>query len=202
MFHYYLEDLASNAILCISDNVFLINNIKSGILDSQRYSISSTYTPTIEKIQNHFNLLSNDQGLRFTPSGLVNFSLDEFPETKQKQELVKLRFPAFQNLLNYAEVARSNNQFGFVPNEEFYIKEALGNQNSINEYANILNISPEFAREELSMIVDSIFLDNFRIFTVCNMWKERINKCTTAEEIDKIKIPMQDTFWIAGIPDV
>jgi len=200
--HYYLEDLASGAILLITPDLFLINNIKSGILDCHRHSLSSEYVPTINQISQHNKLTTNSTGIRFTPTGLFEFSLDEFPEAKQKQYLVKIRLPAFKLLLESANSARSNNRYGFAPGDDLYIKEALNNPTALADYARINNIDVDFAKEELSMIVESIFIDNFRIFSVCNMWKERINKCTTEDEISKILTAIKDTFWMAGIPNV
>lgn len=200
--HYYLEDFTVNAILLITQDVFLINNLMSGVLDCTRCTLASSNGHTIEKLEVHGYQETNDTGIKFTPNGLVEFSLDDYPEVRRKQELIKIRKPAFELLLESAKSARSNNMYGFAPGEEFYIKHALDNPNSINEYAQVIGIDPEFAKEELSMIVDSIFLDNFRIFTVCTMWKERINKCNTKEEIDKLLSPIRSTFWMAGIPHV
>jgi hypothetical protein len=78
----------------------------------------------------------------------------------------------------------------------------LNQPNSIIEYAEIMNLTPEFAKQELSMIVNSIAEDRFRIFALCNMWREKINKCYTQADIDKLSDPMLSTFWMAGIPDV
>lgn len=200
--HYYLEDFTVNAILLTTPNILLMNNLMSGVLDCQRHTLLSSNTITIDKLEEHGNCSTSDTGIKFSPNGLIEFSLDDYPEVRKKQELIKIRRPAFELLLQCSERARSNNRYGFVMGEEVYIKHALSNPNAIAEYAQVMGMSAEFAKEELSMIVDSIFLDNFRIFTVCNMWKEKINKCQTVDEVTSLLKPISDTFWMAGIPHV
>lgn len=201
--YYYLQDPVSKAILLITSDIFLINSLKSGILDCNRFALDATSnSPTVLKIENHFKLSNNNIGIRFTPSGLAEFSLDEYPQIKYKQELIKIRKPAFEILLKASSISRSNNAYGFAYGDEIYIKESLNSVTAINDYARIMGINPEFAKEELAMIVDSIFLDNFRIFAVCNMWKERINRCITAEEISSLLVAIKDTFSLAGLPHV
>jgi hypothetical protein len=197
---FYLEDYASKAILYAHTDLMLITNLQSGILDIHKRILIGG--PTADKIQAHGRLHTNDIGIKFGQNTVVEFLLDNFPDAKRKQELIKLRAPLFEKLLVQSRLACANNSYGFNVGDDIYIRYALNQSNCINEYAEIMNLSPEFAKQELTMIVNSIADDRFRIFAICNMWKERINKCYTQADIDRLAEPMLSTFWMAGIPDV
>jgi hypothetical protein len=195
---YYLQDHVANAILLITEDVFLINNIKAGILDCHVYTFTHR-NETVDIIEQHNN---SNYGIKLAGLGVSEFSLDEFPDVKRKQELVNIRKPAFELLLHCANTAIAKNQYGFNDQDIDYIQHALKSPTTIAEYAQVMKLNPEFAKEELSMIVDSVFQDRFRIFTVCNMWKEQINKCVTVEEVSNITPLIKDSFVFAGVPNV
>lgn len=195
---YYLQDHVANAILLITENVFLINNIKAGILDCHVYSFAHR-NETVDIIEQYND---SNRGIKLAGLGVSEFSLDEFPDVKRKQELVNIRKPAFELLLNCADNAIAKNQYGFNDHDIEYIQHALKSSTAIAEYATVMKLNPEFAKEELSMIVDSVFQDRFRIFTVCNMWKEQINKCVTIDEIRNVMSLIKDSFVFAGMPNV
>ena len=197
---YYLEDYASKAILYAHTDLMMITNLQSGILDVHKRILITG--PTADKIQAHGRLPTNDTGIKFGQNTIVEFSLENFPDAKRKQELIKLRSPLFEKLINQSRLACAQNAYGCNINDDIYIRYALNQPNSIIEYAEIMNLTPEFAKQELSMIVNSIAEDRFRIFALCNMWREKINKCYTQADIDKLSDPMLSTFWMAGIPDV
>jgi hypothetical protein len=198
--YYYLEDYSTNAVIFVTSDVHVINNLMSGILDCHRFVVYDDETFKI--LNEHGSKISNDTGIKFLKGSIEEFSIDAFPDLKRKQELVKIRAPLFKLLLQHANRFAASNRYGFWYTDEFTIKYALSNPSMIEEYASIMNISADFAKQELTLIVDSILADNFRIFTVCNMWKERINKCNTYEDAEKLRVPIEQTFWLAGIPDV
>lgn len=195
---YYLQDHIANAILLITEDIFLINNIKAGILDCHVYTFAHR-NETVDIIEQH---VDTDYGIKIAGMGVSKFSLDEYPDVKRKQELVRVRKPAFESLLHYANTAIAKNQYGFSEYDIGYIQHALTNPVAISEYAHLMKLNAEFAAQELTMIVDSVFQDRFRIFTVCNMWKEQINKCTTADEIADLMPLIKDSFSFAGMPNV
>lgn len=198
---YYLEDHATYAVLFITEDIFLINNIRDGILDCH-VKVFSKSSLTTEKLTTHGKKDTNDTGIKMSPAGPQEFSLDKFPEIKQKQELVKLRKPAFDVLLDSSRKYRASNQYGFDSVDASAIRYALGNPSAIAEYSQVMNINPEFAQQELSMIITSLDQDNFRIFTICDMWKNQINQCTSTAEINNLLEPIKSSFWLAGIPNV
>jgi hypothetical protein len=199
---FYLVDSQNDAILFISDDIFLVNNIKSGILDCERRVLNNDSYFISEQIKNYINSSNDTIGIKLVSNQIVEFSLKEFPFTIKKKELAQIRKIAFEELLFGARSSRAKNIYGFNLGDEFYIKNALNNNLALEEYASIMKIDTEFAKQELSLIVDSIFLDNFRIFTVSNMLKEKINKCVTREEIEKILPIIKNSFWMAGVADV
>jgi hypothetical protein len=198
--YFYLQDYISKAVFFIDQDILLVNNVQSGILDCTKHILEYDRT-IVSKIESHCKLITNDVGLRLSSGNISEFSLDDYPEAKRKQELVKIRTPLFKRLLRQATLAYSNNCHGFSPADELYIQHAINKPDLIFEYSEIMNISETFAKEELSMIVDSIMLDRFRIFSLCNMWKEKINKCMTHEDAFKLLKPMTESFYMAGIPD-
>ena len=198
---YYLEDHVTYGVLLTTDDVFLMNNIRSGILDCY-VRMFSTHTQTVDALTTHGSKTTNDTGIKIVPGGVFEFSLDSHPEFKKKQELVKIRKVAFDLLLDCSRRFRTNNNYGFSEFDMAAIEYALSTPTSINEYATVMNMSPEFAQQELSMLRDSFHQDNFRIFTVCKMWKERINRCETKEEIAALLGPIRQSFWVSGIPNV
>lgn len=200
---YYLEDHVTYGVLLITEDLFLLNNIRSGILDcyARKFSIPKI-DQTAAALFAHCDKTTNDTGMKIVPGGVFEFPLDDHPEFKRKQELVKLRKTAFEVLLDSASRFRINNTYGFFEHDANAINHALTDPAAVNEYAKVMNATPEFAREELTMIRDSFYQDNFRIFTVCKMWKEKINKCESIDEINTLIPSIKQSFWLSGIPNV
>jgi hypothetical protein len=196
---YYLQDHATAAILFIHKNPYIVNNLKSGILDCYSFSFSD-YGTTVEKIQEHSNKITNETGIRIVPPSIEEFSLDNYPEIARKQELIKIRASGFEELLACSEQYRNRNSYGFHPIDPIVIKEMLENQNRIEDYATVMGISPEFAKTELDMIVNSTFIDQFKIFTVCNLWKQRINTCEDQTTMQRYIGLIKQSF--SSIPDI
>jgi hypothetical protein len=200
MFHY-LQDHPTSAVLFIHQDPYLVNNLKSGILDC--YSNSFTkLTSTVTELQDHSNKKINDTGIRVVPHGTDEFSLEEFPEIAKKQELIKIRKVGFVALLEHAQQYRAKNLYGFHPADPFIIERALDDQDRIYEYATIMGVSSEFAKEELTMVAESIYIDQFRLLTVCNLWKKQINQTTTVEEMTNLLPRMKQSFVSPGIVNV
>lgn len=198
---YYLEDHATYGILLITEDLFLLNNIQSGILDCY-VKMFLNPSQTTQSLIEHCNKTTNDTGVKIVPGGVFEFSLDDHSEFKRKQELVKIRKTAFKVLLDSAVRFRVNNTYGFFEHDVNSINHALTDPAAVAEYAKVMNSTPEFACAELTMIRDSFYQDNFRIFTVCKMWKERINKCESIEEINVLIPQIKQSFWVSGIPNV
>ena len=197
MFHY-LQDHATSAVLFIHQDPYLVNNLKSGILDCYSNSFTKV-TGTVTELQDHCNKKINDTGIQIVPDGTAEFSLEDFPDIAKKQELIKIRKVGFIALLEHAQQYRSKNVYGFHPADPFVIERALTDQDRINEYATIMGVSPEFAKEELTMVAESIYIDQFRLLTVCNLWKKHINQITTVDEMNNLLPRMKQSFVSPGI---
>lgn len=194
---YYLEDSETSAILCISDNLYLIENLRSSVTDCSVRSITSPIESLA--IIKHFNKKQYVTGIKLTKSGIQEFALSDYPVLLKKQQLLDIQKPGLETLLSYADEYRAKNSFGFSITDLESIQYALTNPTRIEEYAQMLNVSTEFALTELTMIHESLQIDRFRVFTVCAMWKKKINQCTTTDEVSQIIECIQDSFWTAGI---
>ena len=191
MLYYYIKDSATDAVLGVDQNLYLITNIQSGILDSE-INVDNNDN-NYAKLLEHGNRNGDLKG--------ININLTEFTipnSVRLKQRLVKVRKPAFKQLLHGLELMRAKNIYGFTEFDVPAIEYALKNTAQLNEYAVVMNTAPEFAKNELTMIIDSIRIDTFRMFTIGQLWKKKINSCTTLEEINLITKYMQNSFWEKG----
>jgi hypothetical protein len=121
-----------------------------------------------------------------------------YPDVADKLKFIQLRKPAFEKLLTQYQFVSSVNTFGFGPLDISSVKYALDNPNIIFEYAGILKTTEDFAKQELSMLYNSVMSEQFRIFAVCNYWKDTINKATTKEDIDSIILKIPKSFSLQG----
>jgi len=192
----YLEENSYKIIVGAGTDPYLINNISSGILDCV---IRVCKNIAYDAITSHKNFKNLEDGIYFGPNGLETISLKDKPRIQNIINLINLRTPAFKQLLELYNQASLPNLYGFGPMDPVVIKHTLSDNVAISEYATVMNLDECFAKSELNMIVESIWDDRFRIFTICNMWKERINQCYTREDIDKLYGPMKNSFNGVGI---
>lgn len=197
--NYYLEDSASKAIILISDNIFLVNNISSGLLDN--YLSTTVYSETASKIKEHLSKHTN-VGIAFGKNSLEEVDLTDFEYTREKIRLIKLRKPLFEELLLNVHRYTASNRIGFNFGDEVYIQYALANKDALSEYATVMNISPEFAGKELKLISDSVIKNNFRMFTVASQLKEKINNVQTDIDATNVKTIISKSFHLAGMVNV
>jgi len=200
---YGLKDFGSGAVLIVDQDPYVVNNLKSGALDCEVFCTGG-FSSAINTLRTHSDNADSNTGIRFVGHGfgsVEEFSLENSPQLAKKQRLVRLRRVAFVKLLNQAQQYRNKNAPGFHASDALVINQALVDPNRIKEYADILGISEFFAQQELSMIVDTVLVDCFRLFTICNFWKKRINQAETQEQINNLLIKMSESFYSAGIAD-
>jgi hypothetical protein len=197
---YYLQDHASAIIISISQNPYVIKNLKSGLLDCTIFSFDS-HNSTVDTLLKHFDQDSNE-GIKLLKSGLIKLDLQQYPEVKNKIFLAKIRTKAFDLLLRKAKIYRLTNSYGFHASDPFVIAKALSDQNRIDEYAQVIGLDTFMARQELEMISNSIQIDLFRIFTISQLWKKHINQTSTIDDIEKIINNIELSFFSPGIPNV
>lgn len=178
--------------------------MQSGILDcAKRICVSNANTIAM---QNRWLDIQTgprqDTAVRFAPQGFEEFSLTHFPEVANKLNLIKIRQPLFEILFRQHALACCNNAYGFDAVDEIHVAWALADPLRLQEYATIMGMSVEFAQQELSMISHSINADRFRVFALCNLWREKINACTSQEQCDALREPLLKSFWETGVPDV
>lgn len=188
---FYLEDHSSKAILIASNDVFLLGNIRSGILDCYLKKIDTVDKKLINLIKSHSNLTPVKKGIRLINGGigLSSISLENFPETKNKYDLIRIRQPAFEILLDEHKNYISRISLGFQKNDYLNIHLALSHRSALEFYAKMTGVGVEFAEQELTLLKDSYLLDYFKLFSLCTMWKKKINNAKLKENIDEL-IPL------------
>jgi hypothetical protein len=195
---YYLEDSHSGVVLMLSNDRYLISNIADGLLDVHTRMFSKM-DQTSNALTKHLSKLNLETGIKVEHNELPSLvQLDTLPTVVNKLQLIQLRKPAFEHLSTQYQYMTSINIIGLGPLDIVSIQYALSNPNVIHDYASILKLTEEFAIQELSMINNSVLSEQFRIFSVCNYWKEAINKATTKEEIDSIISRLAKSFVRQG----
>lgn len=194
---YYLEDHATSAILFIHQDPYLVSNIKSGILDCYLHVLTNGEA-TAKLLRTHSN---PDTLLKMAPNSLVELPITD--ALRKKTDCIKLRIPAFELLFESSKKYRNKNLYGFHTSDIAVIQHALTNQNKLEDYAQVMKIDVEFAKRELNMIVESVHIDQFKIFTVCNLWKQRINTCNDSDTMQKYMPLIAKSFSLEpNIPNV
>lgn len=199
--YYYLQDHSSKSIIFLTDDIFLANNIQSGILDCYLKFIDNyeQIKAVIEHLEKE-DVISSGIGL--APNGDIRIiDLELFDHVKEKIKLIRIRKPCFEELLTCVRKHSSYNHIGFNYGDELFIQHALRDPRALEEYAMVLGITPEFAKKELTMISESTIKDNFRIFTVSSMIKEKINQLTDPSQVEGMIKFIRNSFIFPGIPN-
>lgn len=196
---YYLEETDSKCVLVISDDIYLINNMASGLLDAAFRTTDNK--DLAEKVMTHMSN-NTDIGISLVKGFPKPVSLRNFDTTAKKLKLAAIRKPCFEKLLKCVRSHTAMNKVGFNNGDEFYIQYALSNKNALDEYAEVLGMDPDFARKELTLISESALRDNFRVFTVSNLIKNKINQMTNESEIPDMIELITKAFTLYGILDV
>jgi hypothetical protein len=194
MYYYFISEPATLAILYAHADPYLISALNAGVLDCE---IKICDRRIYERI------LAYGSGIvKQTQNDVESFNLDDYPDIKKKRNLIEMRAPVFQLLIEKLHLANTKNILGFSNNTPQVIASMLTNSSRITEYATTMKITPEFALSELKMLSDSMAIDNFRIFTLSMFWQKRINQCETTEDAQALLEPIRRSFWSAGIPHV
>ena len=183
----------------MSEDIFLVNNLRSGLLDC--FLKFTDNKDIAEHVQRHLDTLS-DIGITINKDKPAPVSLKNFEITVEKLRLASLRKRCFEVLLKYVRQHSAMNKIGFDHGDEFYIQYALSNQTALEEYAQVHDISVDFARKELDLISQSAIRDNFRVFTVSSLLKNKINNTTKEEDVHDILELIKKSFTLYGILDV
>ena len=194
MYYYFISEPATLAILYAHADPYLISALNAGVLDCE---IKICDRRIYERI-----LMYGSGIVKQTQNDVESFNLDDYPDIKKKRNLIEMRAPVFQLLIEKLHLANTKNILGFSNNTPQVIASMLTNSSRITEYATTMKITPEFALSELKMLSDSMAIDNFRIFTLSMFWQKRINQCETTEDAQALLEPIRRSFWSAGIPHV
>jgi len=198
---FYLEENRYSIILFADTDPFLVNNIVSGIIDCRvRYTTKENY----DKIVNHEKYQDLTHGIYLKNGHITDGRIDTLyiandVSIQRKIELIKLRAPAFRRLLHFYNEMMVPNLYGFGEFDPFVISQFLKDHVAMAESAELLQQDPDFLASELGLIAESVIDDRFRLFTVATMWKNKINKCFTQEDIDRLSLPMMNSFKQTGV---
>jgi hypothetical protein len=113
-----------------------------------------------------------------------------------------IRKPCFEKLLKCINTYSLSNNIGFQLGDEQIITHALTDNRALEEYAEVQNISSEFAKKELTLISQSVLRDRFRVFTVSTLLKNKINQITNETDVPEILELINKSFTLYGIVDV
>lgn len=192
---FVLEDTATILPIFVTENVFVAQCLRTGIFDLKMYSFD-------RKDQKFLMLkkILEDSGGKFSmKQGSVDLS--QYPSTAEKARLAAIRGPVFQFLIDCADEYRSRNRFGYGEHDMLAIARALEDPKAIEDYAQITGVEPAFAQQELALILETKTKDDFKIFTMCEMWRLKINACTTAEETTALREQIKTGFRMPGMFD-
>lgn len=195
---YYLQDHISKCIVAVSEDVYLLNNLRSGFIDGYIKTFENNGVAVF--IKEHLDN-GTEMGIFLDLGKPKVVSLKNFSFLKEKMKLVRVRKPCYEELLDQQRTYLLNNKIGFNPGDEIYIQHALHNDNALEEYSELTGLSKQFAKKELTLLSESVFKDNFRAFTIATMLKNKINKITTVEESFEMIETIRRAFLTSGIYD-
>lgn len=193
--YYFIQEPVTSAILYVHSDPYIISALNSGVLDCVIKNCDAQF---YEKILRQ----SGDVKQANILINIEPIDLKLYPDVLAKKSLIKMRFPAYRLLKENLQLAEAKNILGFSNNTAQVISSALADDNRVIEYAKVMNISPEFAKSELTMLADSLAIDSFRIFTLSRFWQKKINNCETVDEVNALMEPIRRSFWSSGIPHV
>ncbi len=193
---YILKDYATKIIISSTDDARVANHLCSGILDLEidNVELGKDLTKKIPL------LLESENIVKILNGTLVESIADQ--SVRYKLKMAKIRKPAFELLQRKIYAHLDKMSFGFSSDDEIYLISQLDNDKLIKEYADMLDISKDFALKELKMLSDSYSKERFRLFINASKWKKEINLCRNSIEIEKIKDSISDSFWISGVPKI
>jgi hypothetical protein len=189
-----LEDTITQLPVYVTDNVFVAQCLRTGILDLMLYDAEDVSQATVLR-----KVLEGSQGAITVKNGHVDLS--QHAATAEKARLAAVRGPVFRYLIERADDYRSRNRFGYGEHDMLAIARALEDPTAIADYARITGVNELFAREELQLMLETKTKDDFKIFTICEMWRRRINECTAHEQADKLKGLIRSGFYMPGVFD-
>jgi len=193
--YYYIQDPFTLSLLYIDHDPYLVSALNAGVLDCVIKNCNQKVYQDIIILKN------NDRDVKFNKKyklEITELSL----ELKRKKSLIEIRVPAYRLLIEKLQLAQATNILGFNKRTPQIISSMLKDNDRICEYAKIMEVSPEFALNELTMLADSLTIDDFRIFTLSMFWQKKINSCETDNDVISLMEPIRRSFWSAGIPYV
>lgn len=195
---YYLEDHATKLIVANSFNIATVTNLKSGLLDCHvKHCDNDELNRLLDEHFKHFNgKLGIGINQNLEP---IRKKISEDSTISKKINLAILRKPCFVELLKQISIFKIKNFVGFSHGDELAINYALNDQYALKEYAELNEISIEFAKKELQLISQSAIADNFRVFAMATKIKRKINEISSVSEVDQMLSYIVNSFQVPGV---
>ena len=206
---YLIVSMENDCVFTYTPRAITAAALCEGDIDSVVVGLTYAYTPAAD-----YNMIKNRE-LFYGKSYVFDFKNNSLTETsqdnlsaswKQTQEVVRLRQEAFFNwetLTWNASLKATQNTwdgYDFVAYTELEkCDPALGVFTPpIQEYARILEMPTADAFKELKLQTDTQILKKFRIQSLSEKWKRKINTCYTKDEIEAVKKQMNREFITNG----
>lgn len=199
--YYYIVHQSSKCVLFMHENKFLVSQIQFGLLDTSVRCISDN-VEWIDLLVNMQSCKNIDIGYKVEGLQLYTINLSSWPSVIELYNQVNLRFPLFEVLFNIFNIRSARNQIGYDESHKYLLQYALSNQNCIDEYSSTMSIDKEFVKEEFQLILHSKLEEEFSLFTICEFWKEKINKCYTLDQSNKCMYHLLNNFNKPDLYDV
>jgi hypothetical protein len=206
---YLIVSMENDCVFTYSPRAITACALAEGDIDAVTVGITYAYTPAADYalIKNRDLFYGKAYIYDFKKYCLVETSFDNLSDSwKQTQEVVRLRQEAFfvwESLTANAALKATQNTwdgYDFVAYGELSKCSPVDDvyTQPIHEYARILEMSVSQAYKELKLQTETQIIKKFRIQSLSEKWKRRINSCYTKDEIDAAKKQMNREFITNG----
>lgn len=206
---YLVVSMENDCVFTFSPRSITACALAEGDIDAVTVGMTYAYTQVAD-----YNMVKNRDVFygKAYAYDFKNYSLKEVPyenlsdSWKQTQEIVRMRQEAFftwESLTANSALKTTQNTwdgYDFVAYTELSkcnTLEGLFTQ-PIQEYARILEMPVEEAFKELKLQTEAQIIKKFRIQSLAEKWKRKINTCYTKDEIDAAKKQMHREFLTNG----
>jgi len=205
---YIVWSTENYCVYTMTPRVLTANALAAGDGDSMVRGI------TISNSVDYFK--PTDRDFFFKKLYVINPTINSFTEIdpanvseswKQKQKILRLRQEAFFNWETHlhntmARVTRHSwDHFDVVAEAEIAKCDIANNRYTyiLEEYARTLEVPVHQAVKELKLRIESDNITKFRIETLGEKWRNKINECNTAEDIEAARREMVREFWLNSL---
>jgi hypothetical protein len=200
---YIIDDYSNEGILFVGTNLATTNIIKSGLVDTGIRILYPAH-PGYDMVT-RAKLINEGQHLQIYKEGVVGLLPESAwnPVYLERRRLVKLRIPLVEQLnaciWSSTITAKQTVWEGIENNLQFALRDCdLARDtysSSVQEYAQINEISPMAAHREMLLEVENIQNTKVRVYALQKYFTTKINQITTQEEVAALRNRISDIFY-------